>query len=658
MIEIGRNVCGDITASTELEWLVTNGTGSYASGTVSGVLTRRYHGLLVAALQPPAGRTCLVTKIDETICYDGQDYPLFGNQWGEADAAITPMGSYTLDSFRLEGTTPVWTYSVVDALLEKRVWMEHGQNTTYVRYTLKRGPRPVQVGAKVLVNYKDFHANTQAGDWHMNIGSVDGGVRVTAFEGATPFYLLSSGAEITPTHDWYRDYFLSREHHRGLDTNGDHLLAGMCDVTLEAGQSVTLVFTTEEAALASTDDALERQQKREATLLEQAAVETEPDWVQHLVLAADQFIVQRRAGDNPDGRSVIAGYHWFGDWGRDTMISLPGLTLATGRHDEAAMVLRTFAEYVDQGMLPNRFPDKGETPEYNTVDATLWYVEAIRAYHAATDDTQLIEDLYPVLQDIIAWHQRGTRYNIHVDPADGLLYSGQNGVQLTWMDAKVGDWVVTPRTGKAVEINALWYNALCSLADFAQMLGRNEDVKTYTALFDQVKASFGRFWNVDVGYCYDVLDTPHGDDNTLRPNQLFAVSLRYSPLSSDQQQAVVDQCANKLYTPHGLRSLAPFDADYIGVYGGDTLQRDGSYHQGTTWGWLIGTFVEAHLRVYQDPSAARSFLMPFRFHLKQQGVGNIAEIFDGDAPHLPRGCVAQAWSVAELLRVWGLTQDK
>ena len=379
------------------------------------------------------------------------------------------------------------------------------------------------------------------------------------------------------------------------------------------------------------------------------------------MLAADQFVVSRPTPVEASGCSIIAGYHWFGDWGRDTMIALPGLTLSTGRLDVAASILRTFAPFVDRGMLPNRFtdvnlrfPDAGEEREYNTVDATLWYVEAIRAYHETTSDDRLLRDLFPVLQGIVTWHERGTRYNIHVDPNDRLLYAGEQDVQLTWMDAKVGDWVVTPRIGKPVEVNALWYNALRAMAALARHLG--EPDAGYDALADHVKEGFGRFWHNDLGYCYDVLDTPAGDDASLRPNQLLAVSLPHSPLTEGQQKAVVDVCARHLLTPHGLRSLAPDDPAYVGCYGGDPWLRDGAYHQGTVWAWLMGPFVIAHLRVYQNRDLARSFLSPLLRHLADHGMGSISEVFDGDPPFTPRGCIAQAWSVAELLRAWQITK--
>ena len=531
--------------------------------------------------------------------------------------------------------------------------MHPGANTTTIRYDLRRASAPLALSIKALVNYRDYHALTRAGDWRMDIQPMTHGLRVTAFAGATPFYLLSAGADARPEHQWHRGYFLDQEAYRGLDTLDDNLYAGEFTALLQPGESLTLVASTEREPKLDGDAAYALRQDLERGLLRGFSQPDAPPWIRQLVLAADQFIVRRATLDDADGRSTIAGYHWFGDWGRDTMISLPGLTLATGRHEVAASILSTFARYVDRGMLPNRFPDAGETPEYNTVDATLWYFEAIRAYHEATGDDGLLRDLYPVLRDIIAWHQRGTRYSIHVDPADGLLYAGKPGVQLTWMDAKVGDWVVTPRIGKPVEINALWYNALRSMADFARRLG--QPAEDYEALAEHARAGFARFWNHAAGYCYDVIDGPQGNDLALSPNQILAVSLPHSPLDPAKQRTVVDVCARQLLTSHGLRSLAPDDPAFIGHYGGDQRQRDGAYHQGTVWGWLIGPFVTAHLRVYRDPAAARAFLAPFAHHLADHGLGSVSEIFDGDPPFTPRGCIAQAWSVAEVLRVWQVT---
>ncbi|HET7342879.1 MAG TPA: amylo-alpha-1,6-glucosidase, partial [Methylomirabilota bacterium] len=508
---------------------------------------------------------------------------------------------------------------------------------------------------RALVNHCDYHATTRGEGWTMAVTPVDGGVRVQAYEGAAPVVLLAPGADARPEHDWYRGFALPREQERGLDAAGDHLHAATFRATLQAGESLTLVVSTEAAPATDGERAWRRRQAHEADLLARwtrgwPGAATAPAWIRHLVLAADQFVARRPLRDDPSGMTVIAGYHWFGDWGRDTMIALPGLALATGRPELAARVLRTFARFVDQGMLPNRFPDEGETPEYNTVDATLWWFEAVRATHAASGDDGLLKELFPVLENVVDWHRRGTRYGIGEDPVDGLLRAGQPGVQLTWMDAKVGDWVVTPRIGKPVEINALWYNALRTMAGFARRLKR--PAGDWDAAADRVGGSFGRFWSDGAGHCYDVLEGPHGDDPALRPNQIFAVSLPESPLSRERQRSVVDACARHLVTSHGLRSLAPGDAAYRGHYGGGQVERDGAYHQGTVWGWLLGPYALAHARAYGDRAAARAFLEPLAHHLDDYGVGSIAEIFDGEPPFAPRGCIAQAWSVAETLRAW------
>lgn len=676
MFDFGREVCGDLSVATKREWLVTNGIGGFASGTIANMLTRRYHGLLMAALRPPLGRTLLLAKLDETAEYDGiypdsgRFYPLYTNRW--EDGSIEGNGHNHLNRFHLEGTTPVWTYAIANALLEKRVWMQQGANTTTIQYRLTRATGPLELTIKALVNYRDYHATTIMNDWYPGLEklSVDGGngLRVHMFDEATPFYLFSDRAEITPQFDWYEDLYLSIEEARGQrDVSEDHIYAAQLQVTLREGESFAVVASTEASPNLDSEAAHAERRAHEQALLDRSsslhglgAKREPPQPLRQLLLAADQFIVDRPTAADPNGKSIIAGYHWFSDWGRDTMIALPGLTLATGRPDVAAGVLRTYAQYVDQGMLPNRFPDAGETPEYNTVDATLWYFIAVRETIQATGDTALLRELFPILADIIDWHRRGTRYNIHVDAADALLYAGEAGVQLTWMDAKVDDWVVTPRIGKPVEINALWFNALRIMQDFAEHLG--EDATEYAELAERVRRSFGRFWDADMGYCYDLIDgpatgdAPGGNDLSLRPNQLLAVSLPHCPLTAEQQRSVVDACARHLLTAHGLRSLSPDDAAYVGTYTGDQVKRDGAYHQGTVWGWLIGPFVAAHLRVYQDMAAARAFLEPLLQSLADHGVGSISEIFEGDAPFAPRGCIAQAWSVAEVLRAWQMTQ--
>ena len=670
LFDFGREICGNLATAETREWLVTNGIGGYASGTVSGLLTRRYHGLLMAALEPPLGRTLLLAKLDETVEYDGiypesgRVYPLHANRW--ADGTREPDGFVHLNRFHLENTTPVWTYACANALLEKRIWMQPGANTTYIQYKLVRASGPMSFEAKAFINYRDYHATTIFNDWSPEVvpANHDGheGLAFRVHDEARPFYLFAAGAEatITPEFDWYEGFFLSLEEYRGQnDVEEDHIYAALLRAVLKPGDTLTVVASTTATPNMDSDAAYQLRRDHEKALLDRArASKLGRYWspeIEHLVLAADQFVVKRPTPVDENGRSIIAGYHWFSDWGRDTMIALPGLTLATGRPEVAASILRTYAHFVDQGMIPNRFPDEGEVPEYNTVDATLWYFQAVRSYVRATNDTTLLAELFPVLADIIKWHRRGTRYNIHMKD-DGLLFAGEEGVQLTWMDAKVDNWVVTDRIGKPVEINALWYNALCIMVEFADSLG--EDTAEYEALATKVKDGFGAFWHEEMGYCYDVLDTPDEEpDLSLRPNQLLAVSLPHSPLSADQQRSVVDACARHLLTAHGLRSLSNDDPAYIGIYGGDQLKRDGAYHQGTVWGWLLGPFISAHLRVYGDPAQARSYLNGLFHGLYDHGVGSISEIFDGDPPFTPRGCIAQAWSIAEVLRIWLATGE-
>jgi len=658
-VQFGREICGNFLAAESREWLVTNGAGGFASGTIATGMTRRYHGLLIAALQPPLGRNQLVAALDETVRYGGATYALATHRW--ASGAVDPQGFQFIKSFRLEGCTPVWTYALDDALLEKRVWMVHGENTTFIHYTLTGASSPIEIDLKALVNYRDFHSLTHAGDWHMKIASVEHGVMVLPFEGATPFYLKSRQASCEPQHVWYRDCYLPLEKERGLDDREDHLFAALFHAKLNPGESLTIVATTEAATSLDGVTSYAQRADHESALLKawqaqnQKSAVSAPAWLSHLVLAADQFIVKRALPEEPDGRSVIAGYHWFGDWGRDTMIALPGLALVTGRADVAKQILLAFARYVDGGMLPNNFPDAGGKPEYNTVDAALWYFEAVRQYFDATHDTATLAKLYPVLAGMIDAHVAGTRYNIHVDSADGLLYAGGPGIQLTWMDAKIGDWVVTPRTGKPVEINSLWINALETMAQFARLLNKSTD--SYERLSAQAQNSFQKFWNAERSCCFDVIDVPGaakriGNDGALRPNQILAVSLPVSPLSKDQQRSVVEICAQRLVTSYGLRSLSVGEPGYQGHYGGDQPTRDAAYHQGTVWGWLLGPFAVAHLRVYGDRPTVLSYLEPLGSDIGAYGLGTLPEIFDGDPPHSPRGCIAQAWTIGEILRAW------
>jgi len=676
VLDFGREICCNLDSAESREWLVTNGIGGYASGTIANLLTRRYHGLLVAALKPPLGRTLMLAKLDETAVYHDRAYPLYTNRW--ANGTIEPQGYKYIESFHLEGTTPVWRFALADAILEKRIWMQQSANTTYIQYRLHRASKPIALAVKALVNYRDYHHLTRAGDWQIGLETLDQGICVTVFPNSAPLYLLTDAEPeakfrvSTPLYNWHYGFDLAAEKRRGLDYCEDHLHAATFHFAIESGQSLTLIASTDKNPQLNGDVALEARRTYDQELLQQwSKADESPDWINHLVLAADQFIVSRPLPEEPEGKTIIAGYPWFSDWGRDTTIALPGLTICTGRSDIARSILRTFARYVDRGMLPNRFPDAGGAPEYNTADATLWYFEAIRAYYEATGDDQLLSELWPILCEIIDWHINGTRYNIRVDPDDGLIYAGETGVQLTWMDAKIGDWVVTPRIGKPIELSALWYNATQAMASFARKLGKSH--YEYQQLADQTATGFTRFWNSHTGYCYDVLDGPDGHDASLRPNQIFAVSLpldlspqslsamemrvnyihRYKPLlTPDRCKGVVDACAQQLLTSVGLRSLSPEHPQFQGEYGGDQLQRDRAYHQGTVWGWLIGPFVLAHLHVYKDPAQALEFLEPMAHHIFAGGVGSLGEIFEGDAPHSPRGCTAQAWTVAEVLRAW------
>jgi predicted glycogen debranching enzyme len=660
MMDFGREVCGVLDVAERKEWLVTNGTGSYASGTVAGTLTRGYHGLLVAALQPPVGRTLLVSKIDETVAYAGQNYDIGVNRW--ASGAVSPQGFLHLERFRLVGRVPCWRYALADAILEKTVWMEQGQDVTYLQYKLVRASGPVTLSFRVLVNYRGFHGRTHANGWVMQVDAVPDGLRVVAYAGATPFFLLSDRAQASVVNQWYFGIELSAEKERGLDDTEDILSAGSFTLTLAEGQETTFVAALSGNPSLDGAAAFQRCQAEEQQLMsawrnsDSAVANASPAWIQQLVLAADQFIVNRNIGQQA-GKSIIAGYHWFNDWGRDTMISIPGLALAVGRPDIARSILATFARFVNRGMIPNAFPDDSAAPadsDYNTVDATLWYLRAVRQYVTQTNDSTLLTQIFPALQQIVDAHVQGTRFNIHMDPHDGLLYAGQDGVQLTWMDAKVGNWVVTPRIGKPVEVNALWYAALAAMDEFTQHL--NAPRGNYAALATLALNSFQRFWDDTRGSCFDVLDGPGGPDSSLRPNQLIAVTVGPNLLDKQKQRRMIDLCGRTLLGSYVVRTLDPHDPAYRGVYAGPQAQRDSAYHEGAAWAWLLGIYALAHYSAYGNAASAMEFLSPLEQHLNDAGLGTISEIFDGDEPFTPVGCIAQAWSVAMVIQAWTTLQ--
>lgn len=647
MIEFDQEICRNLDKALQREWLETNGLGGFASSTIVGLNTRRYHGLLVAATRPPVGRMVLLSKLDETLVIDGLRYELSTNQYPDT---IHPRGYQYLKGFRLD-PFPVLTYEVAGVVVEKSVFMIQGENSTAIQYAVGTAnatlPDNIELEVCPLIAFRDYHSTAhENGALDPHVEWEEGLATVAPYDGLPSLYVAHNAGECETTGFWYRNFEYQVERERGLDFREDLFNPFVLRFDVLRYPKPSVIASTERRDVGRSAAYREEEIKRRQEVIEVSASGSE--LVRTLVAAADQFIVAR-GNEN----SVIAGYHWFSDWGRDTMIALPGLALATGRFDLARSILLAFAPFVDQGMLPNRFPDAGETPEYNTVDATLWYFEAVRALLHHTDDYKFIQThLYDVLVDILDWHQRGTRYGIGLDE-DGLLNSGEAGVQLTWMDAKVGDWVVTPRSGKAVEIQALWYNALRVMEQLARKFGDKANQLRYGQIAARAKRSFNKsFWNEPQGCLFDVVDG-NTRDNSIRPNQIFAVSLTHTMLSRDKARQVVEVVKRELLTPFGLRSLAQSDSHYRGRYEGDPLSRDGAYHQGTVWAWLMGPFITAYLKVTAGKNGQEQvaqWLSGFSAHLRDACLGQVSEIFDGDAPHQPRGCVAQAWSVAELLR--------
>jgi len=651
MIQFKQQICGDLDAALHREWLETNGLGGFASSTIIGLNTRRYHGLLVAATKPPVGRFVLLAKLEETLFIDGLPFDLSANKY---PGVVHPQGFGYLKQFRLD-PFPVFTYEVEGIEIEKIVFMIYGANSTVVHYELAQNnhpeaPKNLRLEIRPLIAFRGYHSTTHENSALNPALKVEPGLTaVTPYTGLPTLYLGHNAGELKKTSDWYRNFEYDAERERGLDFREDLFNPFVLQFNLRARPQASVVASTERRDVTRVAEYRQAEiTRRQNTALSSPV---DDDFARHLATAADQYIVSRG-----DQKTVIAGYHWFSDWGRDTMIALRGLTLPTGKYEVARSILRTFAKHVDQGMLPNRFPDAGETPEYNTVDATLWFFEAAHAFLAYTGDLEFVRnELYPGFTDIIAWHARGTRYGIKVDPS-GLLASGEPGVQLTWMDAKVGDWVVTPRCGKPVEIQALWYNALCIMEDFARRFDDDVRQRGYRDMATIASWAFNRlFWNEKDGCLYDVVnDGP--PDRSIRPNQIVAISLTHTMLAPERARSVVEKVQQHLLTPYGLRTLAPNDPQYRGRYTGDPTSRDGAYHQGTVWPWLLGPFITAYVKVHGGSDAARrqaaEWLAPLNDHLSDAGLGHISEIFDGDAPHRPCGCIAQAWSVAEVLRAY------
>jgi predicted glycogen debranching enzyme len=643
-----RGVTSDFDKSSRLEWLEVNGLGGYASGTVCGALTRRYHGLLIAALDPPVKRTVLLSKLDETIVVSTdavsapQRFELGTNQY---PGVVHPSGYQHICQFERDAF-PVFHYEAGGVRLKKTIASIHGENTTLVLYDVIEAAGKFTLELLPLASARDHHAicteNNAIGRQYL---FDDGLFRTVNYHGCPEIFIYVPGSSFFESQGWYRNFEYLREFERGLEFREDLYSHGRFIVRLAKGESLGIIISTEDPFQRNAFDLFALEQKRRIGHRPNFQ-SANPSWPR-LILAADQFIAGR-------GKSVtiVAGYHWFSDWGRDTMISLPGLCIETGRLAVAREILLQYASFVSKGMLPNRFPDHGEQPEYNTMDATLWFFHAAYQYILASDDDDLMEQLLPVFTEIIACHLGGTRYGIGVDPADELLQGGEAGTQLTWMDAKVGDWVVTPRIGKPVEVNALWYNALRIMEFIHRRLGHDQEAMSFAHRAETVRSNFvSVFWNSEKNCLYDYVDTSaHGE---IRPNQIYAVSLPFPLIDGEKARAVVDVVREQLLTPIGLRSLTPGSPGYVGRCVGPPLQRDAAYHQGTVWMYLLGVYIDA-LFVVEGQAARDEAAMLVNnccAHLDDACLGSLSEIFDGDSPHLPRGCVAQAWSVAEIVRV-------
>jgi predicted glycogen debranching enzyme len=636
------------------EWLVENGLGGYASATIAGAITRRYHGFLIAAQPAPLGRMVVLNDLEVDVeLEDG------------SVVNLREKGRF-LD-FTLNMGLPSWRYELDGIVIEKSIVVPSRQNIVHSTFRSLGDDRHIRLRLRPLINFRPLEApvsealssgytlTVRGNRYEVNAGLDLPTLRLAVENSEGPTFTADGGSR--------REHFYEIEAQRGYESRGWLWSPGFFTGEVRKDCPLTLIAATEawHTVLAlSPDDALTFEGERRRRLVGMAAVPARIGFAAELVLAADAFVITpvgriadgaRARAEGDEVRTVIAGYHWFTDWGRDTMISLEGLTLATGRAIEARWILRTFAHYVRDGLIPNLFPEGQNQGLYHTADATLWFFHALHRYVEHCQDKGTLELLLPILKDIVRHHFEGTRFGIKLDPHDGLLIQGEEGYALTWMDAKVGDWVVTPRRGKAVEINALWYNALRLLADWLRD-AQDPEADKLAAQAGKTRNSFNRrFWYAEGGYLYDVVDGENGDDPAFRPNQIFAIALEHSVLDREYWEAVVTAVHAKLVTPVGLRSLAPGEPEYKPRYFGDLHARDAAYHRGTVWAWLIGPFIDAWLKVYPDDRAtARHFLDGFEPHLAEAGIGTISEVFDAEPPFTPRGCIAQAWSVAEVLR--------
>ena len=651
MATLDRSILHDYSKAIDHEWLETNGLGGWSGSTVIGAHTRRYHGLLVAAITPPAERMVLLSKLDETIVTDEKRIELGVNEY--PGNTIYPTGHQFLQHFSKD-LFPQWEYEAGGIRLKKTVAMIHGENTLVVKYEVLKCAASFQLELLPLIAARGYHSLGHEGEQiHWNV-DFNNGLFQNRPDGKTNLFICVPGSSYHHEPRWFRNFQYAIEKYRGLDYSEDLLNHGVFSVELREGDSLGVIVSTENPSGRDPNKLFEAELKRREMLVDNERHQIS----RQLTLAADQFIVKRNLPGTTDelplveGATIIAGYHWFTDWARDTMISLPGICLSTKRFQDARKILAAFAASVSMGMLPNRFQDNGQEPEYNNVDGTLWYFIAVSKYLQATGDKHFVLGIVlPVLKEIIDWHYKGTRFNIGVD-SDGLLFAGEKGQQLTWMDARIGDWVVTPRMGKPVEVQALWYNALKIFSDLLKLNNQAHDAFVVNMSAEKARDSFLKiFWSEKNQYLFDVIDENGQPDATLRPNQLFAISLPYPLLDREKAVAVLAAIRENLYTPVGLRTLPKDDPRYVKVYGGDQWHRDSAYHQGTVWSWLLGPYVDAMVMTGCKRSEAEKVINDFSYHLNEGCIGSVSEIFDAEAPYHPRGCVAQAWGVGELLRV-------
>jgi len=638
----------------EKEFLITNGLGSFVSSTICGMNTRKYHGLLVSALNPPVKHHLLFSRIDETITIDNVEYQLDTNQWKEE--VIAPQGYKHLSEFSID-PYPIWIYKIGEVTLTKQIILFYGQDIVQINYKVEGNKSPCRLKLNFLVNHRDYHKVTKGeSSWYFKQKQEENSIILQAFVGATPLCINWSKGEYKQTEVWFYNYFYQEDKKRGLEYIEDNYNPGSLRVFLNDGEDITITASTKKIEnIPPFEEAKDVLLYRLNKVLDYSMINYEQvakEDVITLIYAADQFLVKR---NSTSSKSVIAGYHWFSDWGRDAMISFSGLTLVTKRFNEAKSILKTFSTYINEGLIPNRFEDSSNNPEYNTADATLWLFQAVLKYLEYTEDDDFIyNNVYSQLKSIIEWHKHGTKFNIKLDQTDGLISGGNDQDQLTWMDAKVDERAITPRSGKPIEINMLWYNALRIMELLAKRY--KEDSYSYKILADQVKESIEtKFWNEEDKCLYDFIDYNGVCNKKLRPNQIFALSLPYTIFSKDKEKLILKTIEEKLLTPYGLKSLSSEDSDYKGIYEGNTLLRDESYHQGTVWSWLLGPFVTAFLRIESRNETnihkAKAMLQPLLKHTRENAcIGSISEIFDGNEPYKPRGCIAQAWSVSEVLR--------